>query len=199
MTQDESLTLVHFWCAQEACCRGVPLKSDYPECVLPSQVNAVTIDGITPLFNACCSGSAACVNMLLEFGAKAQLGNHLPSPIHEAVKRGDVQGVSRANNSYVSNVPFVVDKALKKKNSLSVQINRLGFFTALGVHLTGVSGCALLCSNSVTALPPQVTGSAWRPFWPTRWTLTKKTSSMGPLSTWLARTRGQTASRSFWS
>lgn len=115
ITQDESLTLVHFWCAQEACCRGVPLKSDYPECVLPSQVNAVTIDGITPLFNACCSGSAACVNMLLEFGAKAQLGNHLPSPIHEAVKRGDVQGVSRANNSYVSNVPFVVDKALKKK------------------------------------------------------------------------------------
>ncbi|XP_027757160.1 ankyrin repeat and SOCS box protein 11 isoform X2 [Empidonax traillii] len=53
-----------------------------------AQVNAVTIDGITPLFNACCSGSAACVNMLLEFGAKPQLGNHLASPIHEAVKRG---------------------------------------------------------------------------------------------------------------
>ncbi|XP_023774177.1 ankyrin repeat and SOCS box protein 11 isoform X3 [Cyanistes caeruleus] len=53
-----------------------------------AQVNAATIDGITPLFNACCSGSAACVNMLLEFGAKAQLGTHLPSPIHEAVKRG---------------------------------------------------------------------------------------------------------------
>ncbi|KAJ7417839.1 hypothetical protein WISP_62396 [Willisornis vidua] len=53
-----------------------------------AQVNAVTIDGITPLFNACCSGSAACVNMLLEFGAKPQPGNHLASPIHEAVKRG---------------------------------------------------------------------------------------------------------------
>uniref|UniRef100_A0A8D0KQU5 Ankyrin repeat and SOCS box containing 11 n=1 Tax=Strix occidentalis caurina TaxID=311401 RepID=A0A8D0KQU5_STROC len=53
-----------------------------------AQVNAVTIDGITPLFNACCSGSVACVNMLLEFGAKPQLGNHLASPIHEAVKRG---------------------------------------------------------------------------------------------------------------
>ncbi|XP_030333168.1 ankyrin repeat and SOCS box protein 11 isoform X2 [Strigops habroptila] len=53
-----------------------------------AQVNAVTIDGITPLFNACCSGSVACVNMLLEFGAKPQLRNHLPSPIHEAVKRG---------------------------------------------------------------------------------------------------------------
>ncbi|NWH38908.1 ASB11 protein, partial [Chloropsis hardwickii] len=33
-------------------------------------------------------GSAACVSMLLEFGARAQLGNHLPSPIHEAVRRG---------------------------------------------------------------------------------------------------------------
>ncbi|XP_009979843.1 PREDICTED: ankyrin repeat and SOCS box protein 11 isoform X2 [Tauraco erythrolophus] len=53
-----------------------------------ARVNAVTIDGITPLFNACCSGSAACVNMLLEFGAKTQLRSHLPSPIHEAVKRG---------------------------------------------------------------------------------------------------------------
>ncbi|XP_049690148.1 ankyrin repeat and SOCS box protein 11 isoform X2 [Accipiter gentilis] len=53
-----------------------------------AQVNAVTIDGITPLFNACCSGSVACVNMLLEFGAKPQLRNHLASPIHEAVKRG---------------------------------------------------------------------------------------------------------------
>ncbi|XP_074000603.1 ankyrin repeat and SOCS box protein 11 isoform X2 [Numenius arquata] len=53
-----------------------------------AQVNAVTIDGITPLFNACCSGSVACVNMLLEFGAKPQLRSHLVSPIHEAVKRG---------------------------------------------------------------------------------------------------------------
>ncbi|XP_040421975.1 ankyrin repeat and SOCS box protein 11 [Cygnus olor] len=53
-----------------------------------AQVNAATIDGITPLFNACCSGSVACVNMLLEFGAKPQLGNHLASPIYEAVKRG---------------------------------------------------------------------------------------------------------------
>nr|XP_009667492.1 PREDICTED: ankyrin repeat and SOCS box protein 11 isoform X2 [Struthio camelus australis] len=53
-----------------------------------AHVNAVTVDGITPLFNACCSGSVACVNMLLEYGAKPQLGNHLASPIHEAVKRG---------------------------------------------------------------------------------------------------------------
>ncbi|OWJ99049.1 ASB11, partial [Cervus elaphus hippelaphus] len=50
-------------------------------------VNGVTVHGATPLFNACCSGSAACVNVLLEFGAKAQLEVHLASPIHEAVKR----------------------------------------------------------------------------------------------------------------
>ncbi|XP_025891116.1 ankyrin repeat and SOCS box protein 11 isoform X3 [Nothoprocta perdicaria] len=53
-----------------------------------AQVNAVTVDGLTPLFNACCRGSVACVNMLLEFGANPQLGNHLASPLHEAVKRG---------------------------------------------------------------------------------------------------------------
>uniref|UniRef100_A0A8C0F2T5 Ankyrin repeat and SOCS box containing 11 n=1 Tax=Bubo bubo TaxID=30461 RepID=A0A8C0F2T5_BUBBB len=84
-------TSIFFWCisvVHEARCKGVPLKLDYPERVLLFQVNAVTIDGITPLFNACCSGSVACVNMLLEFGAKPQLGNHLASPIHEAVKRG---------------------------------------------------------------------------------------------------------------
>lgn len=78
--------------------------------VLPLQVNAATIDGITPLFNACCSGSAACVSMLLEFGAKAQLGSHLPSPIHEAVKRGNVlgvMGVSKAKNNCLRNVSFV--------------------------------------------------------------------------------------------
>lgn len=94
--QDKHLFLVHFWCAHEACCKGVPLKSDYPEHILLFQVNAVTIDGITPLFNACCSGSVACVNMLLEFGAKPQLRNHLASPIHEAVKRGNIQAVSEA-------------------------------------------------------------------------------------------------------
>lgn len=88
---------------------------------LPLQVNAATIDGVTPLFNACCSGSAACVTMLLEFGAKAQLGSHLPSPIHEAVKRGDVLGVrggSEASNNYVTNASLVIHKAFFKKSFL---------------------------------------------------------------------------------
>ncbi|XP_023609484.1 ankyrin repeat and SOCS box protein 11 isoform X3 [Myotis lucifugus] len=67
---------------------------------LIAQVNAVTVHGATPLFSACCSGSAACVNLLLEFGAKAQLEVHLASPIHEAVKRGhrECMEILLANN-----------------------------------------------------------------------------------------------------
>lgn len=52
------------------------------------QVNAVTVDGITPLFNACRSGSAVCVNLLLEYDACPHLESHIASPVHEAVKRG---------------------------------------------------------------------------------------------------------------
>ncbi|XP_066106781.1 ankyrin repeat and SOCS box protein 11-like [Saccopteryx bilineata] len=65
-----------------------------------TRVNGMTVHGATPLFSACCSGSAACVNVLLEFGAKAQLEVHLSSPIHEAVKRGHQEGMEilLANN-----------------------------------------------------------------------------------------------------
>lgn len=115
---------VSLWCTSEVCCKGFPPKLDHPECVLPLQVNAATIDGITPLFNACCSGSAACVNMLLEFGAKAQLGNHLPSPIHEAVKRGDVLGVREAKNNCVRNVSFVDDRAFFKKKYFHISTDK---------------------------------------------------------------------------
>nr|XP_033798761.1 ankyrin repeat and SOCS box protein 5 isoform X5 [Geotrypetes seraphini] len=55
---------------------------------LISQVNATTIDGVTPLFNACSRGSASCVDLLLEYGAKAQLESCLPSPTHEASSKG---------------------------------------------------------------------------------------------------------------
>ncbi|XP_032141841.1 ankyrin repeat and SOCS box protein 11 isoform X4 [Sapajus apella] len=67
---------------------------------LIAQVNGVTVHGATPLFNACCSGSAACVNVLLEFGAKAQFEVHLASPIHEAVRRGhrECMEILLANN-----------------------------------------------------------------------------------------------------
>ncbi|XP_039668624.1 ankyrin repeat and SOCS box protein 5 isoform X3 [Perca fluviatilis] len=55
---------------------------------LISQVNAFTIDGVTPLFNACTVGSVACTEILLENGAKPQSLVYHPSPIHEATCKG---------------------------------------------------------------------------------------------------------------
>lgn len=52
------------------------------------QVNASTIDGVTPLFNACTVGSVACAEILLENGAKPQSLVYHPSPIHEATSKG---------------------------------------------------------------------------------------------------------------
>lgn len=52
------------------------------------QVNASTIDGVTPLFNACTVGSMACTEILLENGAKPQSLVYQPSPIHEATSKG---------------------------------------------------------------------------------------------------------------
>ncbi|XP_037636617.1 ankyrin repeat and SOCS box protein 5 isoform X2 [Sebastes umbrosus] len=52
------------------------------------QVNASTIDGVTPLFNACTVGSVACTEILLENGAKPQRLVYHPSPIHEATSKG---------------------------------------------------------------------------------------------------------------
>ncbi|XP_075710538.1 ankyrin repeat and SOCS box protein 11 isoform X4 [Rhinoderma darwinii] len=55
---------------------------------LIAQINIVTVDGITPLYNACSSGSVACVSMLLEHGAQPELETQLAFPLHEAVVRG---------------------------------------------------------------------------------------------------------------
>uniref|UniRef100_A0A672N978 Ankyrin repeat and SOCS box containing 5b n=1 Tax=Sinocyclocheilus grahami TaxID=75366 RepID=A0A672N978_SINGR len=52
------------------------------------QVNATTIDGVTPLFNACSAGSVTCTEVLLEHGAKPQAEAFQPSPIHEASSKG---------------------------------------------------------------------------------------------------------------
>ena len=54
------------------------------------QVNGVTTDWHTPLFNACVSGSESCVDLLLRFGASPHPASDLASPIHEAAKRGKV-------------------------------------------------------------------------------------------------------------
>lgn len=52
-------------------------------------MNGITTDWHTPLFNACVSGSLACVNLLLQHGASPQPKSDLASPIHEAAKRGE--------------------------------------------------------------------------------------------------------------
>lgn len=56
--------------------------------VPPSQVDAVSTDGATPLFNSCSSGSVACVRVLLQHGATLNAPSLLASPIHEAAKQG---------------------------------------------------------------------------------------------------------------
>lgn len=53
------------------------------------QVNALTIDGVTPLFNACTVGSVACTEILLENGAEPQSLAYHPSPMHEATSKGN--------------------------------------------------------------------------------------------------------------
>lgn len=54
------------------------------------QVNALTIDGATPLFNACTVGSVACTEILLENGAQPQSLLYHPSPMHEATSKGEL-------------------------------------------------------------------------------------------------------------
>ncbi|XP_054437057.1 ankyrin repeat and SOCS box protein 9 isoform X3 [Pteronotus mesoamericanus] len=57
------------------------------------QVDGITTDWHTPLFNACVSGSWDCVNLLLQHGASPHPVSDLASPIHEAAKRGHVECV----------------------------------------------------------------------------------------------------------
>ncbi|XP_029626638.1 ankyrin repeat and SOCS box protein 5 isoform X2 [Salmo trutta] len=57
------------------------------------QVNVTTIDGVTPLFNACSVGSVSCAEVLLENGAKPEALVFQPSPIHEASSKGSSECV----------------------------------------------------------------------------------------------------------
>uniref|UniRef100_A0A3P9IJK3 Ankyrin repeat and SOCS box protein 11 n=1 Tax=Oryzias latipes TaxID=8090 RepID=A0A3P9IJK3_ORYLA len=50
--------------------------------------NAASADGATPLFNSCRSGSDACVGLLLQHGASVHSTHQLASPMHEAAKKG---------------------------------------------------------------------------------------------------------------
>lgn len=58
-------------------------------CLHLSKVNIPNIDWKTPIFNACVSGSTACVNLLLQHGASPHAVCDVASPIHEACKRGN--------------------------------------------------------------------------------------------------------------
>uniref|UniRef100_A0A3P9IJG9 Ankyrin repeat and SOCS box protein 11 n=1 Tax=Oryzias latipes TaxID=8090 RepID=A0A3P9IJG9_ORYLA len=49
--------------------------------------NAASADGATPLFNSCRSGSDACVGLLLQHGASVHSTHQLASPMHEAAKK----------------------------------------------------------------------------------------------------------------
>ncbi|XP_029459482.1 ankyrin repeat and SOCS box protein 9 isoform X3 [Rhinatrema bivittatum] len=60
---------------------------------LINQVDGASLDWHTPLFNACISGNAACVNLLVQNGASPHPVCDLASPIHEAAKRGHTECV----------------------------------------------------------------------------------------------------------
>lgn len=151
--------------AHDACCKGVALILDCSEHVLLFQVNAVTIDGITPLFNACCSGSVACVNMLLEFGAKPQVGNHLASPIHEAVKRGNSLWVKLTATKCARHLLLASKHLLPPQKTYTTQINVLGLLPPLmphWLHLGVFCTVSLQLSDSSLLLhrTPRVHGSS---------------------------------------
>ncbi|XP_005287859.1 ankyrin repeat and SOCS box protein 9 isoform X2 [Chrysemys picta bellii] len=69
---------------------------------LINQVNGVTIDWHTPLFNACVSGNVACLNLLLQHGASPHAPCDLASPIHEAAKRGHIECVESLTSNGVN-------------------------------------------------------------------------------------------------
>lgn len=64
------------------------------------QVNASTIDGVTPLFNACTVGSVACTEILLENGAQPQSLVYHPSPMHEATSKGSTHSIIMSSISH---------------------------------------------------------------------------------------------------
>ncbi|KTG38216.1 hypothetical protein cypCar_00028112 [Cyprinus carpio] len=55
---------------------------------LLSQANAVSFDGATPLFSACCSGNPALVSLILMYSSVHHPAHLQSSPLHEAAKRG---------------------------------------------------------------------------------------------------------------
>lgn len=56
-------------------------------CMFP-QASAVSVDGITPLFNACFSGNTALLQLLLKHCSVYHPAHLRNSPIHIAAKQG---------------------------------------------------------------------------------------------------------------
>lgn len=55
---------------------------------MPGQVNGSTVDGVTPLSEACTRGHATLVSLLLQHGANPSGSGHSNSPIHRAAAKG---------------------------------------------------------------------------------------------------------------
>lgn len=54
----------------------------------PCQVNNSTVDGQSPLSEACARGHVTCVSLLLQHGATPVGTNQSNSPIHKAAAKG---------------------------------------------------------------------------------------------------------------
>lgn len=52
------------------------------------QVNSSTVDGLTPLSEACARGHVTCVSLLLRHGADPSGSRQSSSPIHRAAAAG---------------------------------------------------------------------------------------------------------------
>lgn len=52
------------------------------------QVNSATVDGKTPLSEACARGHVTCVSLLLQHGAAPLGTSQASSPIHRAAAKG---------------------------------------------------------------------------------------------------------------
>lgn len=74
--------------------RPVCLMSNWAICegfqryVCPCQVNTSTVDGQTPLSEACARGHVTCVSLLLQHGANPSGTSQSSSPIHRAAAKG---------------------------------------------------------------------------------------------------------------
>lgn len=98
------------------------------------QVNASTIDGVTPLLNACTVGSVSCTELLLESGAKPQSVVYHPSPIHEATSKG-----IHCTKCYADMRKCIYHSAnvqVHRTENISLNIKRVNSVNLMGIDYT---------------------------------------------------------------